>query len=98
MKAALLLLGLCGLAAASATAPAAEDVRVTGRVPPMNPVGERCLSRPDTVIVSILDKSSASTAISSDAIAALCWALDILHLLLYGGVVGIRPVLGNRRS
>ena len=59
MKAVLLLLALCGLSAVYAASPTAEDVRETGKVSPIDPVGE-LKSRPDTRIVSNLGKSSSS--------------------------------------
>ena len=40
MKAVLLLLALCGLTAAYAISPTAQDVRETGKVSPIDPVGE----------------------------------------------------------
>ena len=86
MRAALLLLGLCGLAAASAIAPTAEDVRVTGRVPPIEPVGERSRFPALTGIVSKTDKSSASPVKRGLCESATARAPEILHTLLCGCV------------
>ena len=63
MKPVLLLLAFWGLAAAYAADATDKDVRETGKVLPIDAVGERSHSRSDTRYVSRPDKSSRSTAI-----------------------------------
>ena len=68
MKAVLLLLALCGLAAASATAPKAEDVRETGQVSPSDAAGERSDTRK---LSSLRDRAAAEPVRYSVATSAL---------------------------
>lgn len=57
MRAALLLLTLCSLAAAYAIAPTALDVAQTQDVSPVDPVGEHCRSQLDSAMIGSVSVS-----------------------------------------
>ena len=80
MKAVVLLLALCGLAAAYAGPPKTEYVRETRKVSPINPVGELSSPALTRELSTVFEESSSSTSIRwADATSVPCWVMIICH-------------------